>query len=357
MTITKTLFGNTPDGRQVYLYTLDNGCGMTVKITNYGGIVTALTVPDKHGRPGDVVLGFDNFEQYLQDHPYFGAIVGRFCNRIKNARFTLNGIPYELAANDGPNHLHGGITGFDKVLWKPEEFSGGDDVGLRLCYVSKDGEEGYPGNLDVCVMYSITDSNRLIIDFSAKTDAATPVNLTHHGYFNLKGAGCGDILDHRLAIYAGQYAPSDERLIPTGELPAVIGTPLDFNTPTDIGARIHEVTDGCGNGYDTSYLVDGWTESHLKLRHAADVYEPVSGRVMEVLSTEPDIHLYTGNFLDGAITGKNGAVYGKHSAFCLETQHFPDSPNQPRFPTTILEPGRKYSHTTVYAFGIRDGGE
>ncbi|MCP5054593.1 MAG: galactose mutarotase [bacterium] len=287
MTINRTLFGNTEDGQPVYLYTLANNSGMTAKITNYGGIVTALTVPGINGRADDVVLGFDSLEQYTRPpHPYFGTIVGRFCNRIAKAQFTLDQVCCKLAANNGDNHLHGGIKGFDKVVWGAEEFKGEKGVGLRLHYLSKDGEEGYPGNLSVNVTYTLTHTNQLKIDYHAQTDKPTPVNLTHHSYFNLKGAGSGDILDHQLTLYAGQYAPTDEQLIPTGQLVPVNGTPLDFTTSTVIGERIADVK----GGYDVSYMVDNWEKTQLGPRQVAEVYEPASGRVMEVFSTEPDIH-------------------------------------------------------------------
>ncbi len=350
MSINKTDFGKTKDSQAVDLYTLINADGMTVKITNYGGIVTSLLVPDKNGKFDDVVLGFDSLEKYLEGHPYFGALVGRYGNRIAKGKFTLNGTVYQLAVNNGENHLHGGIKGFDKVVWKAEEVNrdpkNPDEIGIKLSYLSKDGEEGYPGNLSVVVIYTLTNQNELKIHYQAETDKPTPVNLTHHSYFNLKGAGEGDILEHLLTIQADRFTPVDEGLIPTGELKPVIDTPMDFTNPVAIGDRMDQVT----GGYDHNYVLNNWDGS-LKL--VATAAEPLSGRVMDVLTTEPGLQFYSGNFLDGTITGKNGKVYYKHFGFCLETQHFPDSPNKPQFPTTILEPGQKYTHTTIYRFKSR----
>lgn len=343
MGITKVFFGKTETGQAVDLYTLSNGKGMTIKITNYGGIVTSLTAPDKDGKFKDVVLGFDSLEKYLPRHPYFGAIVGRYGNRIAKGRFTLNGVQYKLAANNGENHLHGGIKGFDKVVWQAEEIKKENQVGLRLRYLSKDGEEGYPGNLSVVVIYTLTGNNELKIDYEAETDKATPVNLTHHSYFNLAGEDSAGILGHLLTIHADRFTPVDKGLIPTGELKNVQDTAMDFLTPRAIGERISLVE----GGYDHNYVLNNWDGS-LKL--AAGVSEPVSGRIMEVRTTEPGLQFYSGNFLDGTITGKSGQKYEKHYGFCLETQHFPDSPNKPNFPSVILEPGKKYTHTTVYRF-------
>lgn len=346
MSITKTYFGKTNDGQAVDLYTLTNANKMTIKITNYGGIVTSITAPDKNGELDDVVLGFDTLEKYLEGHPYFGAIVGRYGNRIAKGQFTLKGVTCKLAANNGENHLHGGIKGFDKVVWKAKEIKRENEVGVRLSYLSKDGEEGYPGNLSAVVTYTLTNGNELKIHYEAGTDKLTPVNLTHHSYFNLGGAGSGDILGHVLTLHADRYTPVDEGLIPTGELKPVKDTPMDFTTSTEIGKRIHEVK----GGYDHNYVLNNWNEVQPFLRLAAKVKEPVSGRVMEVWTTEPGMQFYSGNFLDGTITGKKGKVYHKHYGFCLETQHFPDSPNKPNFPSTILGPGEKYTHTTVYTF-------
>lgn len=346
MSITKTYFGKTTDGQAVDLYTLANANKMAVKITNYGGIVTSIMAPDKNGELDDVVLGFDTLEKYLEGHPYFGAIVGRYGNRIAKGQFTLTGVTCKLAANNGENHLHGGIKGFDKVVWKAKEIKRENEVGVRLSYLSKDGEEGYPGNLSAVVTYTLTIDNELKIHYEAETDKPTPVNLTHHSYFNLGGAGSGDILGHVLTLHADRYTPVDEGLIPTGELKPVKDTLMDFTTPTEIGKRIHEVK----GGYDHNYVLNNWSEVQPSLRLAAKVKEPVSGRVMEVWTTEPGMQFYSGNFLDGTITGKKGNVYHKHYGFCLETQHFPDSPNKPNFPSVILEPGGKYTHTTVYTF-------
>jgi aldose 1-epimerase len=343
MKISKSIFGNTKSGENIYLFTLCNNNGMEVRITNYGGIVTSLMIPDKNNKRDDIVLGFDTFQEYLSDHPYFGAIVGRYGNRIAKGQFTLNNEKYQLATNNGENHLHGGIKGFDKVTWDFREISQDHQVGVELKYLSKDGEEGYPGNLSVSVTYTLNDKNELGIKYSAETDKATPVNLTHHSYFNLNGAGSGDILDHQLTIYADRFTPVNDELIPTGELKSVKNSAMDFTTSHTIGARIKEVK----GGYDHNYILNNWDKS---LRLAAQVVEPVSGRKMEVLTTEPGIQLYTGNFLDGTITGKKRKKYHQHYGFCLETQHFPDSPNQPSFPSTIIKPGDRYSHSTVYRF-------
>jgi aldose 1-epimerase len=343
MKIIKEFFGNTAEGTPADIYTLTNSRNMVVKITNYGGIVVSLKVPDKNGIPGDVVLGFDTLDKYLEGHPYFGALIGRYANRIAKGKFTLNGTEYTLARNNGENHLHGGIKGFDKVIWKAELFQDEKEVGLRLNYVSKDGEEGYPGTLSVMVRYTLTNENELKIEYKAETDKPTPINLTHHSYFNLKDGGSSNILGHLMTIYADRFPHTDDALIPTGEIKSVEGTPLDFRSPKTLGERIGSVP----GGYDHNYILTLWDGS---LRLAASVSEPVSGRKMEVWTTEPAIQLYTGNFLDGSLTGKNGAVYKKHHGFCLETQHFPDSPNHPNFPSTILEPGQKYTHKTIYRF-------
>jgi aldose 1-epimerase len=343
MSIIKSDFGKAKEGQAVYLYTLSNANGMTVKITNYGGIVTSLIVPDKNCQLDDVVLGFDSLDQYLEGHPYFGALVGRYGNRIAKGKFTLNGTGYKLATNNGENHLHGGIKGFDKVVWNTEIVKKENEVGVKLSYLSKDGEEDYPGNLSVVVIYTLTKNNELKINYEAETDKPTPINLTHHSYFNLKGAGNGDILGHLMTFAADRFTPVDEGLIPTGEIKSVKDTPMDFTVPKAIGERIDQVK----GGYDHNYVLNDWDGS---LRWAAKVVEPISGRVMEVWTTEPGLQFYSGNFLDGTITGKNGKVYQKHYGFCLETQHFPDSPNKPEFPSTILEPGEKYTHTTIYRF-------
>jgi len=345
MEVTQEKFGAISDGQEITLYTMKNENGMVVKITNYGGIVTELWVPDKGGVLGDVVLGFNNLTDYMGDHPYFGCIVGRYANRIAGGKFKLDGKEYTLAKNNGNNHLHGGMKGFDKVFWKSSKQSGRDSVAVRLQYESNDGEEGYPGKLSVSVTYALNNKNELRIHYETTTSKPTVVNLTHHGYFNLAGAGSGDVLKHELMINAQQYAVVNEELIPTGELRSVEGTPMDFRSPCPIGKRI-EMVEG---GYDHNYILN---REDVSLTLAARVTEPVSKRVMEVWTTEPGIQLYTGNFLDGSLKGKGGKVYGKHSGFCLETQHFPDSPNQPDFPSVILRPGETYMQLTVYKFSV-----
>ncbi len=348
MKIEKRAFG-TVDGRPVDLYTLTNGNGVTVRITNYGGIVTEIHTPDNDGRLADVVLGYKDLDDYVKNNPFFGCIVGRYGNRIAKARFQLDGTTYTLAANNGPNHLHGGRVGFDKVVWDAETVEGPDKVGVMLKYTSKDGEEGYPGTLQTRVTYTLDNDNRLRIDYQAVTDKKTVVNLTNHSYFNLKDAGATPVLEHKLMLNADQFTPVDETLIPTGELRPVEGTPFDFREPTPIGARIQADNQQIrfGGGYDHNFVING---DAGELRPAAKVFEPSTGRVMEVWTTEPGVQFYSGNFLDGSITGKNGAVYGQRHAFCLETQHYPDSPNQPDFPSTVLEPGEEYKTTTIYKF-------
>ena len=342
-------WGRTKEGEQVDLFTLSNAKGAVATITTYGGRVVTLKVPDRGGNFDDVVLGFDKPEGYLGDPPppYFGALIGRYGNRIGGAKFSLNGATYTLAKNNnGVNHLHGGLRGFDKVLWKGKE---GPGQSLELTYTSKDGEEGYPGNLACTVVYTLTDNNELKIDYSATTDKDTVVNLTNHSYFNLAGAGEGDVLGHQVTINAYKFTPVDKGLIPTGELRSVEGTPFDFRTPHAIGERIdakdEQIT--LGGGYDHNYVLNR-TGSGLEL--AAKVTEPKTGRVMEVLTTEPGLQFYTGNFLDGTIHGKGGKVYPRRSAFCMETQHYPDSPNKRNFPSPVLKPGARYQTTTIYRF-------
>jgi aldose 1-epimerase len=352
-TVMKEPFGPAPryPDALVYLYTLKNGNGMTVKVTNYGGIVTSILVPSRSGATDDVVLGFNRLEDYTSPEyekscPYFGAIIGRFANRVANGTFTLDGKTYSLAKNNGPNSLHGGLVGFDKYVWNSAEFKDTEGgVGVRLSRVSKDGEEGYPGNLSVTVTYTLTEANELKIKYEAATDKATPVCMTSHGYFNLAGAGNGDILGHELYLNAARYTVINENMIPTGELKDVRGTDLDFTTPTAIGQRIGKVPSG---GYDFNYVINKGT---APLSLAARVSEPKSGRTMEVWTTEPGVQLYTGNFLDGTFAGKGGQAYKKWYGLSLETQHFPDSPNHPEFPSTILRPGEKLSDLTVYKFG------
>lgn len=347
--VTKQAFGKTADGRDIQLYTLTNKNGMTVAITNYGGIVQSIKTPDRNGKLDDIVLGFETADGYLKEHPYFGALIGRYGNRIAKATFTLNGQVYKLAANDGPNHLHGGIRGFDKQLWSARESAEPASQRLELTYVSKDGEEGYPGTLSTTVVYTLTDENELRIDYTATTDKDTVLNLTNHSYFNLAGQGSSDILGHQIMIAADRFTPVDATLIPTGELKPVEGTPFDFRKATAIGARINAQDEQItrGRGYDHNFVLN---RAGSDLALAARVTEPTSGRVMEVLTTQPGVQFYTGNFLDGTLTGKAGRVYQHRYGFCLETQHFPDSPNQPKFPSTVLKPGEKYQTTTVYRF-------
>jgi aldose 1-epimerase len=355
--VAKTEFGKTPDGKQVDLYVLTNAHGMKAKIITYGGIITELDAPDREGKMGDVVLGFDNLKSYLAGSPYFGALIGRVANRVAKGRFTLDGKEYKLFVNNGPNALHGGEKGFDKVVWRPEPIENvfdKDSVSLKLTYLSPSGDEGYPGNLTVHVTYTLTNENALRIDYTATTDKATPVNLTNHSYFNLGGPGSGDILGHEVMIAADKYTPVGGTMIPTGEIKAVKGTPLDFTKPTTIGARIDELKpdDATANpgGYDHNYVLRGGDKEPVL---AARVHEPKTGRTMEVYTTEPGLQFYTGNFLDGTLKGKNGVVYKKHQAFCMEADHFPDSVNHPDFPSTILEPGKTYTQTTVYKFSAK----
>jgi len=349
MNVTREPFGQTADGTAAELFTLTNDAGCEAKITNYGGIVVALTAPDRDGRFADVALGYDTLDEYLADTPYFGALVGRYGNRIAKARFSLGGVEYALAANDGDNSLHGGRVGFDKVVWNAETVEAEGGVGVALTYLSADGEEGYPGNLSVKVVYTLTAEGALRIDYTATTDAETVLNLTHHSYFNLAGAGSGEILGHVMQIDADRFTPVDETLIPTGELRPVEGTPMDFRTPTPIGERIEADDEQIrlGGGYDHNWVLNGGGGT---LARAARVTEPTSGRVMEVRTTEPGVQFYSGNFLDGSNVGKGGAAYNRRNGFCLETQHFPDSPNQPAFPSTVLKPGETYTQTTIYRF-------
>lgn len=350
--ITKGPFGKTADGKAVAIYTLTNSAGSETKIITYGGTVVSLKVPDKNGKMGDVVLGFDSVADYEKQASYIGALIGRYGNRIAKGKFTLNGSEYTLAKNNGENHLHGGPKGFDKVVWSARPFIDADGANLELKYLSRDGEEGYPGNLTVKAVYTLTEQNELKITYSATTDKDTVVNLTHHSYFNLAGAGKGDILDHRLTINADRFTPTDSGSIPTGELRNVKGTPFDFTIPTTIRARIDQADEQLkfGAGYDQNWVLNK-TGNEPSL--AATVYEPTSGRVMEVFTTEPGMQFYSGNYLDGAIAGKSGQKYPKRSGFCLEAQHFPDSPNQPAFPSTTLKPGQTYTQTTIYKFSVR----
>jgi aldose 1-epimerase len=348
--IKKQAFGMTASQEAVELYTLTNANGMEARIMTYGGTVVSLKVPDRHGKLGDVVLGYETLDGYLKNSPYFGAIVGRYGNRIGKARFSLNGKEYTLPKNNGENTLHGGIKGFDKVVWKAKEVKSKEGIGLSLSYVSKDGEEGFPGTLSVTVVYTLTNNNELNIEYTATTDKTTVVNLTHHSYFNL--AGEGGILNHELMIDANRFTPVDSGLIPTGELRTVKETPMDFTKSTVIGARIDQQDEQLtlGRGYDHNWVINNRTGG---LALAARVYEPGSGRAMEVYTTEPGIQFYSGNFLDGSITGKDGQAYKQRYGFCLETQHFPDSPNKPGFPSTVLKPGQRYKTTTIYKFSVK----
>ena len=347
--VRKETFGKTADGKLVDLYTLTNSNGLEVRAMTYGGIIVSMRVPDRNGKTADVVLGHDNFDGYLVNPPYFGAIVGRYANRIANGTFTLDGVKYTLPKNDGQNTLHGGLIGFNKVIWEAKEFKNEKEVGVAFNYLSKDGEEGFPGNLKVKVSYTLTNENQLIIDYEATTDKATPLNLTQHTYFNLAGEGNGDILGHEVMLNADRFTPADKTLIPTGEIRPVKGTPLDFTTATTIGARINDNYEQLviGHGYDHNFVIKREDNS---LTLAARAREPNSGRVLEVYTTEPAVQLYSGNFLDGTLVGKQGHAYRKRDGFCLETQHFPDSPNHPDFPSTILRPGTTFRSQTVFKF-------
>ncbi|MCU7491519.1 MAG: galactose mutarotase [Ignavibacteria bacterium] len=361
-TTSESPFGKTPDGVNVSLYTLSNSKGMKADITNYGGIVVRLVVPDNNNNFSDVVLGFNSIEGYTQDEyikncPYFGAIIGRYGNRIAYGTFKIGTEEYKLAINNTPGgipcSLHGGIKGFDKVVWQAEASVQNNVPQLKLHYLSRDGEEHYPGNLDVTVTYSLTDDNALKVEYLATTDKATPVNLTNHSYFNLKGEGSGDILDHELMINADKFTPVNKGLIPTGELKEVKNTPFDFTTAHKVGERINDKDEQLefGRGYDHNWVLSTTNDGELKT--AATVYESTTGRFMEVLTTEPGVQFYSGNFLDGTLKGKSGSAYGFRNALCLETQHFPDSPNHPEFPSTILEPGKEYKSTTMYRFSVK----
>ena len=353
-TISEAPFGKMPDGTPVKIYTLRNSEGIEARIMTYGGIVLSLKVPDKKGKFDDVVLGYDNLDGYIvnKGDPHFGALIGRYGNRIGGAKFTLEGKTYTLAANNGPNSLHGGIKGFDKVVWQGRSSVTPIGPALELTYVSKDGEEGFPGNLKVTAVYTLTDDNGLRLDFTATTDKPTICNLTHHSYFNLAGQGNGDILGHEVYINSDKFTPVDKDLIPTGELKSVAGTPFDFRKPTTIGARINNDDEQLkfGNGYDHNWVVN---KPLGKLSLQARVYEPTSGRVMEVMSTEPGLQFYTGNFLDGSITGKSGKVYQRRSGLCMEPQHYPDSPNKPGFPSVVIRPGEVYKNTIIYRFSVK----
>lgn len=343
-------FGKTLDGQAVDLYTLTNKHGMEVRAMTYGAIIVSLQVPDKNGKADDVVLGFDNFEGYLNNGPYMGAVVGRYGNRIANGKFKLNGADYTLFKNNGPNTLHGGIKGFDKRVWQGEPFENKHGAGVKFTYMSKDGEEGYPGNLKAEVTYTLPiDKNELEIEYQATTDKPTVLNLTNHSYFNLAGEGRGDVLAQEIMVRADKFTPVDVNLIPTGELRSVKGTPMDLTKPTPIGLHVDDKYEQLtlGRGWDHNFVVNG---KPGELRLAARAHDPKSGRVLEVLTTQPGVQFYSGNFLDGTVTGKHGHVYQQHYGFCLETQHFPDSPNHPEFPTTTLKPGETVHSETVFRF-------
>ncbi len=343
----KSDFGRLPSGEKVELYTLTNSSGMSAKIMTFGAILTELAVLDKDGKFGDVVLGFDHLDAYVKGHPFFGSTVGRVGNRIAKGKFILDGAEYVLVTNNGPNHLHGGNKGFDKVVWKAEKVRRADGQAVKFSYLSPDGEEGYPGNLDVAVVYILTEKNSLRVEYTATTDAPTPINLTNHSYFNLAGKGTVD--DHIMQINAGRFTAVDDTLIPTGELPLVKGGVMDFLTPHRIGDRIMEVG-GEPHGYDHNYVLDSGGK---KFALGATVSEPTSGRVMEMLTDQPGVQFYTGNFLDGTLTGKKATTYHQHTGFCLETQHFPDSVNHPKFPSVILRPGETYKTKTEFRFSVK----
>ncbi len=344
-------FGKTADGQAVQIYTLRNAKGVEARVMTYGGIIVSLRTPDRAGRSEDIVLGFDSLPPYLTNTSYFGAIIGRYGNRIGHHSFTLDGKKYVLPANDGPNTLHGGVRGFDKRVWTAQPCARAHERGVILKYTSADGEEGFPGRLATTVTYTLNDANQLIVDYAATTNKPTPVNLTQHSYFNLKGAGNGTVLEHQAMIAASHFTPVDSVLIPTGRIAPVAGTPFDFRTPTAIGARIDQPDPQLknGHGYDHNWVLD---RKGAGLGLAARVVEPTTGRTLEVRTTEPGVQFYTGNFLDGTVHGKGGKAYVRRGAFCLETQHFPDSPNKPSFPSTILRPGQQYRSRTVFTFGV-----
>jgi aldose 1-epimerase len=352
--ITRAPFGTLPTGEQVQAFTLTTARGVEMRVLDYGGIIVSLKTPDRAGNLGDIVLGFDDLQGYVKSSPYFGAIAGRYANRIAKGRFTLDGTTYTLAVNNGPNALHGGLKGFDKVVWQAEPGVDSNGVRLVLRYTSDDGEEGYPGTMRTTVTYTLSDNNQLAVDYEATTDKPTPVNLTQHTYFNLAGEGSGTVLGHLLTINADRYTPIDSTSIPTGDLPSVAGTPFDFRAPTPIGARIDQSDPQLenGRGYDHNFVLNH-PKGSTALVHAAHVVDPTSGRTLDVSTTEPGVQFYTGNFLDGKVVGKNGHAYPFRGGFCLETQHFPDSPNQPQFPSTILRPGETYRSRTVFAFGVQ----
>ena len=354
-TVTRAPFGATKEGRAVEIFTLTNAHGIEARITNYGGLIVSLKTPDRDGRFADITLGYDSLSGYLRDTPYFGALIGRVGNRIARGTFTLDGVTYHLAINNGVNSLHGGLRGFDKVVWAPEPFQNSTGVGLVLTYTSADMEEGYPGALSTKVTYTLTDQDQLVVDYQATTTKATPVNLTQHSYWNLSGDASRDILGHVLMINADGMTPVDSTLIPTGEIAAVAGTPFDFRTPTAIGARVDQRQNQqirFGGGYDHNFVLNRGSAAADAMVHAASVTEPTTGRTLDVATMEPGLQFYSGNFLDGSNVGKGGHVYHYRYGFVLETQHYPDSPNHPEFPNTILRPGQQYHTRTMFTFGV-----
>jgi aldose 1-epimerase len=349
--IERSPFGRLPGGEAVEVFTIRNTSGVEVRVVGFGGAILSVRVPDREGRFADVVLGYDSLSGYVADEAYFGAVIGRYANRIRGGRFSLDGREYTLPTNNGPNHLHGGPRGLHKVLWTAEELQAPAGTGVALAYTSPDGEEGYPGTLDVRVTYTLTDRDELVMDYVAATDRPTPVNLTQHTYFNLTGDPGRDVLAHELHLNAEHFTPVDETLIPTGEIAPVAGTAFDFRRPAPLGARIdaYDVQLARAGGYDHNFVLHGGGGA---LALAARVYEPTTGRVLEVHTTEPGVQFYSGNFLDGGIRGKEGKRYGHRCGFCLESQHFPDSPNQPTFPSAVLRPGERYTSRTVYRFAV-----
>ena len=350
-TMQKEVFGKMPEGQEVFRHVLKNKNGLEVHVINYGAIITHLLAPNKSGQLEDIVLGYDSLNSYLKSSPYFGAVVGRYGNRIANGKFKLDGNEYTLVQNNNGQHLHGGTKGFDKVFWNVEPAQSPKGQSLRLTYLSKDMEEGYPGNLNVSALYTLTEDNALEVVYTATTDKKTVVNLTQHSYFNLSGNAKRDILDHQLQLNANQFVPVDKTLIPTGKLQPVSGTPFDFTKLTSVGSRIngsHEQLK-IGGGYDHCWVLS----SEDSLKNAATLYDPTSGRTVEILTTEPGIQFYSGNFLDGSIRGKNGVQYTHRYGLCLETQHFPDSPNRPEYPSVVLTPGEEYKTVTIFRFGVK----
>jgi aldose 1-epimerase len=349
--VSMTPLGKTSDGVGVDVVTLRNDAGMEVRVATYGGTILSMRVPDRSGAADDIVLGFDDLATYFTKSPYFGALIGRYGNRIAKGAFTLDGTRHTLAVNNGPNHLHGGIKGWDKVVWAAEPFQRADGVGVVLKYTSRDGEEGYPGTVNADVTYTLGPTNTFTVDYHATTDKPTVINLTQHTYFNLTGAKAADVIGHELVLNAAAYTPVDDTLIPTGEIASVENTPFDFRTATPIGERIDTKTPQIeyGKGYDHNFVL---TRTGAGLALAAHVVEPITGRTLEIQTTEPGVQFYSGNFLDGTLTGKGGRVYGRRSGFCLETQHYPDSPNRPNFPSTVLRPGEEYRSKTVWTFGV-----